>query len=205
MSEEYVFESRNELDFLTANAIAARVNDGVNLNVKALRSIGTLWDKLYNVSFLRKNGIDFCKVRLSEDLRFTSECFSKCNRAKYVSATGYNYFIHEGSLSKGKDIEYVRANQATVEHYLNHLNMSADIIQQAVAVAQLRFFAMDVKQYFLPAKNAGRNVTEEVLELIKSDVFVTAIKPLNLELNNLPEEEKNLYLAIQKGDMEQMI
>ena len=202
-SRNYVFEGRQACDFLVANAIAARINQGSEIDVVSLRSIGIVWDKLYRKSFLDSYNIDFQEVRISEDLRFTTECFSKCKKVIYCDAIGYNYLVRDDSLSKGKDMNYVLANQKTMEYYLESLNQEAKIIGQAISVAQLRFFLMDMQQYFRRRDIDQLVRVTHILELIHSITFQTAIEGLEINENNLSEEEKYFgNLLLEKNEKE---
>lgn len=200
MSHEFVFSTEEECAFLVGNAIAARVNDESNIGVIGMRSIGTVWDKLYRRQFLTDNAIDFCEVRLSEDLRFVSECFSKSRKVMYSNIMGYNYFINENGLSKGHKLQYIWDNQATVKYYLNHLNYNNECIRQAIAISQLRFLIMDVKQC-----RTCEGLEDALMELLQNDIFRRAICPLKINHNNLAQSEREVYDMIRNDDVKTII
>lgn len=66
---------------------------------------GTVWAKLYKMSFLKKNKIEFPHDRLyGEDIVYTMKCMSKTDNVKIIKYIGYNNLINENSIThKNKD------------------------------------------------------------------------------------------------------
>lgn len=200
MSKRYIFEKENELNFLVANAIAARINSNSGVDIVGQRSIGTVWDKLYRMSFIKENKINFKDTRFCEDLPFTSKCFTLANKVIYVDAIGYNYLIRENSLSDRHDYKYIEDNQETVKYYLNTLNLKSEIIRRAIAVSQIRFLKIDMERYFSYSENHGE-ILNELKNLLESETFLAAISLVDDRLDDMSEDEKKLVYLIKKKIM----
>lgn len=195
MSKHYVFHEE-EKEFLVANAIAARMNSNSGVAVEGKRSIGTVWDKLYRVDFLRENRLNFKNTYFGEDLPFTSMCFTLANKVVYTETIGYNYYIWENSLSNRHDYQYVLNNQEIVSFYLENLNLKSDIIRRAIAVSQIRFLMIDIERYFDFIKDRERSLIE-LERLLGSEDFLRAITFGDADLEDMNDIEKHLFMLIK--------
>lgn len=203
MSQHYVF-GKEDSGFLIANTIAARINSMNNLPVRGKRSVGTVWDKLYNIEFLRENDINFIDTRLGEDMPFTSTCLTKAQKVVYSDSLGYNYLIVNSSLSHRHDYKYVQFNQDIISYYLQNLDVKLEVVRRAIAVSQVRFLMMDIERYFSYSESRD-NVLRELEALIESNDFLCAISYADEKMEDMTNSEKKLFNLIRNKKYEEIL
>ncbi len=64
-----------------------------------------IWSKLYNMEFIKKNNLLFEPIKICEDIDFSLTAYSKANKIKCISYSGYNCVRNEGSLSNDAKIK----------------------------------------------------------------------------------------------------
>lgn len=79
------------------------------------------WNKLYSISFLRKNKLQFLEKLYLEDCLWSFQVYSIANRIRFVDEPTYIYRVREGSTMTAMDVKrklgfMVRIAQEMVEY-----------------------------------------------------------------------------------------
>ena len=118
----------------------------------------TVWAKLYNVDFLRKNNIIYPEKRLyGEDVVYTMRCLSRTDNVKVIPYIGYNYLINENSITH-KDTnkikndvpkmlwsihEYIKEDKVFIQNNKKYCKYYYIKIFTAFLVEQAKFLEID--------------------------------------------------------------
>lgn len=104
-----------------------------------------IWNKLYNIDFLRSNAIRCNPVHINEDMLFSIQVYLLADNIALSKTPTYNYYIYEGSANEAnKDIWSVRyLNQIhdVVKEYKSYLvNLSDETQYRIFLFWMCRFF-----------------------------------------------------------------
>lgn len=105
------------------------------------------WDKLYKVSFLKKNDLYFRNIPRFEDWYFIMAAISKMDKFIITKDNFYNYRVNEGSLSR--------------RYYENYIDLVVDLHKK-----KYRYMKQwDMKQDIYIEKSI-KNLGDDILNLI---------------------------------------
>ena len=207
---DFIIEREEDLFKLQANACAARVNDfeGWKGSYNALRSVATVWDKLYKMSIIKNNHLRFVHgVGSREDIIFSLNYLHYCKKAGYKQSNiGYNYRVLAGSESHryretivaedDKAIAYMNEYLTKISNHDRHKKM----VSQGVYLATIRFFIEECNRYFL----LSEKTTEEKIGMIESRAAAENVSraAANIKQGNLSKMEAAIteYINTKKYD-----
>ena len=177
----YVFDEKNQLKNKNNFKIKYRENDeGKNLLLNDLESV--VWNKLYKISFLKKNNIIFLENVIHEDEEFTFKCYMKAKNVKYIQEVTYNYRINRvGSIMNNSE-KNKNDSIASLRKIINEIK----IIQKNSDDYFIQLRSL-LKQYKLEIKILNKkNVIFSKQDIIK---FETIIENINFNLLSLKEKK----------------
>lgn len=138
-----------------------------------------IWDKIYNVEFLKKNQIKFEDKIIFEDWYFNMDIISKMSSFLYIEDNLYNYVVYDESLSK--------------KNYDNYDEMIIDLQEKKYKF--MTSWGMNTKEY---TEQFYLSIGNDILKIInyiynKEKSFTQRIKRLN-KLSRNKFLVKNFYL-----------
>lgn len=205
-SEEFITDEKKLLYFLQANACAARVNYDY-IDVEALRSVATPWDKIFNLDIIKKNNLAFissCDGR--EDIIFSLYYLNYCNRVGYIHNFGYNYRLQANSSCHGFFKDIVGRDVNAKNELVRFMEMVKDdslqlqMVQQGIYVAFIRFFIEEMERYVYNDQNEEANESESAVKKILSDAYLMEAAG-NVDLRNLSDKERDVVKLINDHDV----
>ena len=87
----------------------------------------SVWNKLYDVSFLRRNNIKCIPTHLNEDNLFTFQVILNAESCKYISDITYHFFDTPDSITKATDNN--RLSQKYAKQYTESIEFKRKYIQ----------------------------------------------------------------------------
>lgn len=197
---DFVTDKEEEIFKIQANSCAARVNDfgSVHIPFNALRSVATVWDKLFKISIIREQRLRFVYgVGSREDIIFSLNYLHFCKKIGYSQTIkGYNYRMIAGSESHRYRETIVSEDDKALGYMNTYMEKISDdrvhakMIKQGIYLATLRFFVEECNRYFLLSdKDEGEKI-RMIMERAKSENIRKAVN--GLKDGNLSEQEKDI-------------
>jgi len=176
----------------------------------------TPWNKIYNIEFLRNNGIDFAINPPSEDDYFTTLCYMKAKKGYYTNTVIYNYRNNLQSTSNVCSKEYFKKiNEAYKRIYTNFKNnkkigfyryyyakknsyllcrlIDTELLSDEEKIDCLK----DLKWYFDLAEEIKVLAQHESLKLIMQNIKEENYEEAIIEMNKLKEIRKGYSVQIK--------
>lgn len=104
---------------------------------------GYAWNKIYDVEYLKKIGVEFKKITLIEDIMYNVEVFTDITKLNVLEITPYNYKKRLNASLTNKFVkDYYELHKQRVEMILNQYktwNLCDDNVKKALADIYARY------------------------------------------------------------------
>lgn len=169
-------------------------------------AVGTPWAKMYNVSFLRRNNLQFdVQLRRMQDNVFNLYAFYDAEKIVYVNQSLYHYRIFQNSVSN-KYSERVFDDFSKVlnstERFLKEKNVFNQF-EQAYYARIIQSFNSYAKFYYCSKDNPHRFIEKKrhFKKLIQNRIFQNAIRKIDIKQLNMQMRVLCILLRIKSFEL----
>lgn len=141
-------------------------------------SAGTVWDKFFRASFLRRNRLLFdASSRAWEDLWFSLQAFNRAKRVKVAGEIGYHYRTVANSITKRFDLDRPRINYDFLCKIHSLEIEGSDLLRNSIEARAMILILHSLRFCYLHPQNTAsrREIAREIQAMKHWEFFREAI------------------------------
>lgn len=153
---------------------------------------GYAWNKVYDVEYLKKIGVEFQKITLIEDIMYNVEVFTDITKLNVLEITPYNYKKRINASLTNKFVkDYYELHKQRVEMILNQYktwNLCDDNVKKALADIYARYIFSALQRNCDKRSKMNHKDRKEWLEKIFDEKLWLELSPqltLNISLQGI--------------------
>lgn len=197
--EEYMKQEKEEISMKTIHSLKTKYFDNREFQKEVIyleeeTLYGYAWNKAYSVNYLKKQNLEFKKIKHIEDIEFNVRCFENIDKLNILANTPYHYVQHSGQRLTNKKIDdYFNLQKQRIEiikEQQKRWNVYNEKAKQILSLEYFRSF------YSMIERNIKEKSKKELKEIIKEEYNSKIYNELQKYCKPTKFITKILYLPI---------